>query len=104
MKADTKLNQTRTKRATSADGVGALSPARASHLADDLALEKKASKDQDLYDVGMIPFARTRLSVFAESDEEGIPDGFVETDIHAYLPLFGFVDGTVSRYDVHRAG
>lgn len=75
---------------------------RVARLSEDLKLEKEGGRDRDLYNIDMIPLARTRLKVFSEADDEGIPDGFVEADIDAYLPLFGFVDGTVTRYDRDR--
>ncbi len=57
---------------------------------------------QDLYDIDVIPLARTHLHVFSEEDDESLPEGFVEADIDAYLPLFGIIDATVNRYDSDR--
>ncbi len=76
--------------------------ARGARLTDDLLHEQEGEKHEELYDVSVIPLARTQLNVFAESDDEGFPDGFVEADIDAYLPLFGFVDATINRYDSDR--
>ena len=75
---------------------------RAARLSEDLALEMDEGGDRELYDLDVIPLTRTHLKVFAESGGEGTPDGFVETEIAAYLPLFGFVDATVDRYDSDR--
>lgn len=75
---------------------------RAAQLSDVLDRKQALGEDKELYDVSVIPFARTRLNVFAASDDEDVPDGFVEADIDAYLPLFGFVDVTVRRYDTDR--
>lgn len=69
---------------------------RAERLGEALALEKE---DGNLYDVNVTPLLHTHLNVFARTDEEGIPAGFVEADIDAYFPFFGFVDATVNRYD-----
>ncbi len=71
---------------------------RAQRLASDLSTEKENGKDDDLYDFEMVPLAYTHLNVFAESNEDGIPNGFVEADIESYLPFFGVVDATISRY------
>lgn len=75
---------------------------RGARLSEDLVLEKEDGGHEDLFDLDMIPLARTHLNVFSEADDEGIPDGFVEADFDAYLPLFGFVDATVNRYDSDR--
>ena len=73
--------------------------ARATHLGEALVQETERGRGGELYDMSMVPLARTHLNLFAEADEEGIPSGFVEADIDAYLPLFGFVDASVTRYD-----
>ncbi len=70
--------------------------ARVTQLYEGLAAEGESG---ELYDIGVIPLARTHLTVFAESDDEDAPEGFVETEIDAYLPFFGFVDASVTRYD-----
>lgn len=72
---------------------------RAQHLGEALKLEQEDGKGEDLYDMKMAPLFHTHLNVFARADEEGIPSGFVEADIDAYLPLLGFIDSTVQRYD-----
>ncbi len=76
--------------------------ARADHLSQALVLEKEKGQDEELYDINIVPLVRSHVNVFDEADEEGIPDGFVEMDIDAYLPLFGFVDATVERSDSDR--
>ena len=75
---------------------------RGARLSEDLVLEGGDGNSRGLYDMDVIPLAHTHLNVFSEADEEGIPDGFVEADIDAYLPLFGFVDATIKRYDSDR--
>lgn len=76
--------------------------ARGARLWQALVLEQEDGHHEELYDIDMIPLVRTHLNVFAESDDEGLPPGFVEADIDAWLPLFGIVDGTVDRYDSDR--
>lgn len=71
---------------------------RASDLAEDLALERQVGSEEELYDVSVVPLAHSHLSVFAEVTDPDEPPGYVEADIDAYLPLFGIVDATVSRY------
>lgn len=78
-------------------------PARGARLSEDLLREQRDGTHDELYDIDVLPLARTHLSVFAESDDEGVPDGYVEADIDAYLPLFGIVDATVNRYDDERS-
>ena len=73
---------------------------RAMRLTSDLD-EGILSGDEDaLYDLKVIPFAHSRLAVFQETEQDGQgnPDGFVEADIEAYLPLFGILDVEVTRY------
>lgn len=77
-------------------------PLRAKRLIDDLSQEQKEGEDQELYDFEMFPLVYTHLKVFAESDDKGISEGFVEADIDSYLPLFGIVDAAVTRYDSER--
>lgn len=82
------------------DTVAGMDPsARAEHLAGELSAERRSSNDDGLHDARFVPFTHTHLQAFEESAEDDLPIGFVETDIDAYFPLFGFVDGTVHRYD-----
>jgi len=74
---------------------------RTERLGEALALGQTGGETRDLYDMKMTPLLHTHLNVFARADEEGIPAGFVEADIDACLPFFGFVDATVNRYDHH---
>ncbi|MEL6431638.1 MAG: hypothetical protein AAFP22_07980 [Planctomycetota bacterium] len=74
--------------------------ARGARLAESLASEQEEKSDEEaLYDVAMVPLARTRISVYSESDDNRVPEGHVEFDATAYLPFFGFVDATMTRYD-----
>lgn len=75
---------------------------RVARMSEDWLLKNNGKEDKGLYDIHVIPLAHTRLSVFAEADDEGIPEGFVEADIDAYLPLFGFLDVMIRRYDSDR--
>jgi hypothetical protein len=75
---------------------------RVERLSRDWDVENEGGKDDGLYDISVLPLAHTSLNVFAESDEEGIPEGFVEADIDAYLPLFGILDVCIKRYDNDR--
>ncbi len=72
---------------------------RAGRLEEAMVLEKERGESGDLYDMKVAPLVHTHLNAFVRTEEEGIPKGFVEADIDAYLPLFGFVDATVNRYD-----
>ncbi|MEO0660959.1 MAG: hypothetical protein AAFZ87_05435 [Planctomycetota bacterium] len=74
--------------------------ARGAKLAEGLSAEEAEKQDEDtLYDVAMFPLARTRLHVYSESGDDGVDEGHTEMDMKAYLPLFGFVDATMTRYD-----
>lgn len=70
-----------------------------SRLSEDWLLESNGRSGKALYDVDVIPLAHTSLNVFAKAEDEGIPEGFVEADIDAYLPFFGFLDLSIKRYD-----
>ena len=72
---------------------------RGSHLTRGLEREREEGEAQELFALDVVPLARTRLNVFAASKDEGIPAGYVEADVDAYLPLFGIVDATIQRYD-----
>ena len=71
---------------------------RVERLAGELQRESQSREERDLYDIQVIPLAHTSLNVFSESTDEKFPEGFVEADVDAYLPLFGVVDAEVSRY------
>ncbi len=76
-------------------------PSRITRLVDDLD-RLKVDGDaggEELYDVGFDPLLHSRLHVFAKVDEEDTPAAFIEADIETCLPLFGFVNGSVSQYD-----
>ncbi len=75
---------------------------RGERLSRDWEVENEDGKDDGLYDVSVFPLVHTSLNVFTEPDEEGIPNGFVEADIDAYLPLFGILDVCIKRYDTDR--
>ena len=76
---------------------------RVARLSEAWLLESDGESAEGLYDVDVIPLAHTSLNVFAKADDEGIPEGFVEADIDAYLPFFGFLDLSIKRYDsAHR--
>lgn len=76
-------------------------PARIGQLVADY--ERMSADDGDaddaLHEFSLIPLIHSHLHVFAESDEGDGPAGFVEAEIDTALPLFGFIDGTVSQYD-----
>ncbi len=72
--------------------------ARGKILAEGLD-ERATDEERALYDLDVIPLTRTRLNVFGDSGDDGVPGGFVEADVAAYLPLFGIIDATVKRYD-----
>ena len=72
---------------------------RVSRLSKDWLLGSNGESGTGLYDLDVIPLAHTSLRVFDEADDEGIPEGFVEADIDAYLPFFGFLDLSIKRYD-----
>jgi hypothetical protein len=75
-------------------------PSRIHQLADDLdSLGVKGDNDEkELHDFRAVPFVHTQMHVFAESDDTKDPAGYVEAEFDAALPLFGFVNGTVSHY------
>ncbi len=77
-------------------------PTRIARLVDDLDRNESEgeSKSEELYDIRMVPLVHTRLHVFSETDEEDSPAGFIEADIESFLPFFGFVNGSVSQYDL----
>jgi len=79
-------------------------PSRITQLVDDLDRVTGGGEaaDEELYDISIVPLVHSRLHVFAEADEKDAPAGFVEADIDSYLPLFGFVNGTVSQYAENR--
>lgn len=76
-------------------------PSRIHQLADDLdSLGVKGDSDEkELHDFRAVPFVHTQMHVFAESDDTKGPAGYVEAEFDAALPLFGFVNGTVSHYN-----
>lgn len=77
---------------------------RITQLVDDLDRITGEGKeaDEELYDISIVPLVHSSLHIFAEADEEDEPAGFIEADIDSYLPLFGFVNGTVSQYAENR--
>lgn len=72
---------------------------RGQELAQALGNVREAGSDRELYDVDMIPLARTHLNVVEEEVGGKRPAGLKETEVHAYLPLFSFVDADVRHYD-----
>lgn len=56
-------------------------------------------EDDELYDVSFAPLVHNHLHVFAEVEEEGSPAAYIESEFQTCLPLFAFVNGTVSQYD-----
>lgn len=71
-------------------------PDRVSRLVGDL--QSSDGDDDALYEFSLVPLVHSHLHVFEEADEEDSPAEFVEADIETSLPLFGFVDGTVTQY------
>ena len=55
--------------------------------------------DDGLLDATYIPLAHLDLHLYTESDADEYPGGHVEADVVSYLPLFGFVDAKLVRYD-----
>ncbi len=78
---------------------GASDFSRAQLLGQALVQKEADGAGDDLHRMSMAPLLHTQLQVFARANEPGIPKGFVETEIDSYLPLFGFIDLTVNRYD-----
>ena len=76
-------------------------PARISMLIDDLdrAQGEERTAEEELYEISLVPLVHSHLHVFSEGDKEDSPAEYVEANIDSYLPLFGFVNGTVSQYD-----
>jgi len=76
-------------------------PSRISQLVGDLDRLGSApdEADDELYDVSLAPLLHSRLHVFARVEEEDTPAAFIEFDFESSFPLFGFVNGSVSRYD-----
>lgn len=74
---------------------------RGGRLSTGLTEARAEATHEDLYDLNVIPLVHSSLHHFAESDDDDYPGGFVETDVDATLPLFGFVDATVRRYDAN---
>tara|TARA_R110002072_G_scaffold42064_19_gene118507 strand:- start:95358 stop:95897 length:540 start_codon:yes stop_codon:yes gene_type:complete len=76
-------------------------PSRITQLVDELDrvnADEEAS-EKELYEINLFPLVHSHLHVFAEGDDEDSPAEFIEADIDSYLPLFGFVNGTISQYD-----
>ncbi|MDF1839766.1 MAG: hypothetical protein P1V35_18015 [Planctomycetota bacterium] len=72
---------------------------RVERMGQALVEMEESGEGDSLHDVGMAPLFHTHLNVFSRAEEDGIPKGFVESDIDAYLPVFGVVDMEVHRYD-----
>ncbi len=78
-------------------------PSRIKQLVADLEkVSGEGAADEELYEISLLPLVHSHLHVFAEADEQDTPAEFIEADIDSYLPLFGFVNGTVSQYDENR--
>tara|TARA_A100001391_G_scaffold200327_1_gene184668 strand:- start:958 stop:1497 length:540 start_codon:yes stop_codon:yes gene_type:complete len=77
------------------------SPARIAQLVDELdrVNADEEATEKELYEINLFPLVHSHLHVFAEGDEDDSPAEFIEAEIDSYLPLFGFVDGTVNQYD-----
>ncbi|MEM8875622.1 MAG: hypothetical protein AAGD32_15355 [Planctomycetota bacterium] len=79
-------------------------PSRVPQMVGDLdrlaeTADEAAKAEDALYDVSLFPLVHSELHVFAEAADEDSPAEFVEAEIAACLPLFAFVNGTVSQYD-----
>lgn len=68
----------------------------------DMAIGEEEERAEELYDISIVPLVHSRLHVFAQADGEDAPAEFIEADIDSYLPFFGFVNGTVSQYDIDK--
>jgi hypothetical protein len=80
-------------------------PSRITRLVADRAdlTDAQGESEEELYDFSMLPLVYSHLHVFSEEDDPSSPVKFVEADIDTYLPLFGFVNGTVSQYDQNQS-
>lgn len=70
------------------------SAARSSALLDGLQAE-----DDTLTDLTYVPLVHMDYQAFAIEKDESYPDGFLEVDLEAYLPLFALFDSSLTRYD-----
>lgn len=70
------------------------SAARSSALLDGLLAE-----DDTLTDLTYVPLVHMDYQAFAIEKDESYPDGFIEVDLEAYLPLFALFDSSLTRYD-----
>lgn len=79
----------------------ALTKVRGQSRSAELAAElTEIEGDKPLYDVTYVPLAHLDLHVYGPTDEDDdCPDGFVEANVQSALPLFGFVDGSLDKYD-----
>lgn len=68
---------------------------------DRLKAEENTEEDA-LYDVSFAPLIHNRLHVFAEAEDADSPAAYIESEFETCLPLFGFVNGTVSQYDINQ--
>ena len=57
------------------------------------------AEDGDLVDLTYVPLLHMDYQGFAAEEDEGYPDGFVEVDLEASLPLFAIFDSSLTRYD-----
>ena len=76
-------------------------PDRISQLVEglDRLKSQENAEEEELYDVSFAPLLHNHLHVFAEVQEEGSPAAFIESEFQTCLPLFAFVNGTVTQYD-----
>ncbi len=79
-------------------------PDRITQLVEGLdLLRSQENAEEELYDVSFAPLVHNHLHVFAEVQEEGSPAAYIESEFQTCLPLFAFVNGTVTQYDAdHR--
>lgn len=57
------------------------------------------AEDDDLVDLTYVPLLHMDYQGFAAETDESYPDGFVEVELEANLPLFALFDSSLTRYD-----
>lgn len=73
------------------------SPGSARHAALLSAAEEKG--EDGLGSFVYVPLLYFDANVFANAGEDELPEGHMEADLEAFLPLLAFLDGRVTRYD-----
>lgn len=73
-------------------------------LVDELESRTAGEGEDALFDVTYLPFAHANVQVFTRNDDtDDYPEGHIFFSVRAWLPLFGFANGEIERYDDEHA-